>query len=183
MDKISEILNGLEKQDIFRVWKSGMPPEMERRIRVLCTEYKNQTPDSRTGLRSAIKQKAGWFILAFVNRMAIVALRANDKSALTDGVIALHLSRITEVDFRDAYEPVARLAFCAKQLGIDLAEWSLAVCPEISSTLVKFMRNPGPVNVGPDADGNLSFRVTPEAEARRACRYEMVKKRPRKKSI
>lgn len=175
MDQTSEILENLERQDVYRVWKHGMPEELEGQIRVLCTEYKNGSSDGKSALRAAITRHAGWFILSFVSRMAIVTMRRKDKDALTDGIIALHLSKIAEIDFRDAYGPTARLAFGAQQLGINLAEWTTVVCPEISPVLLEFMRRPGPVNVGPDSDGNLVFKVTPEAEARRARHKEFLK--------
>ena len=166
MDQISEILESMETLDVHGVWKGGMSPDTARQIAVLCEKYREMDSGVRAAMRSAVSRKAGWFILAFVSRMALVAVREKDREALANGILALILSKTAEVDYRDAYKPIAKLAYAARQCGVDLAEYSMETCPETPVALIGFMRKPGPVKVGPDADGNLVFQVTDETLAR-----------------
>ena len=82
---------------------------------------------------------------------------------------------IANTDFRDSLGAIARLAYAAKQCELELAEYTVAICPDLSPKLMERIRKPGPVNVGPDADGNLVFKRTAEAEARHAQWKEFIK--------
>jgi hypothetical protein len=102
-------------------------------------------------------------------------MQRKDKEALSSGIIALHLSNIANIDYRDSGGVIARLAYAAQQCGLELAEYTTAICPDLSPKLMEWIRKPGPVNVGPDVDGNLVFKRTAEAEARRAHWKEFIK--------
>jgi len=175
MAHIPESLDVLEKQDIYSLWKRGMPEDVESQVKLLCIEYRNATPKDRSVVRSIVSRKATWVILQFAVTMATRAMQNKDKESLGFGISALVLSNIVDVDLRDALEPVARLAYAAQQCGLELAEYTTAICPEVSPKLMEWIRKPRPVHVGQDANGNLVFKRTAEAEARRTHWNELIK--------
>ncbi|MGA2832643.1 MAG: hypothetical protein ABSE55_06185 [Terracidiphilus sp.] len=183
MDYKDEILKDLERQDIHRVYLHGMPEDLERQIKALCIEYMGAVVDGQRAMRSAITRKAGWFILNFAFKMATLAMQHKDKEALALGIIALHLSEILNVDCRDAVDLIAKLAYAAQQCELVPAEYTMLVCPDFPPKFLEWFRKPGPVKVGPDADGNLVFQITDEALARKARWKENLDARRKKKII
>lgn len=177
---LAAILEDLERRDIYKVWKHGVPEDLERQLESLCAEYRNGSPSSRDALTTAINHRkatnrAQWFLLSFSSHMATRAMQRKDKETLSSGIIALHLSNIANIDFRDSFGAIGQLAFSAQQCGIRLVEYASLVCPDLSPRLVEFMKNPGPVKVGPDAHGDLVFQRSDEDEARRARWNEFIK--------
>jgi hypothetical protein len=180
MNHVAEILEDLGRRDIYKVSKHGITEDLERQLESLCAEYRNGSPSGRGALTSAINyrkatNRAQWLLLSFSSHMATRAMQRQDKEALSSGIIALHLSNIANIDYRDSGGVIARLAYAAQQCGLELAEYTTAICPDVSPKLMEWIRKPGPVNVGPDADGNLVFKRTAEAEARRARWKEFIK--------
>jgi len=180
MNHIAGILEDLERADIYAVSKHGITEDLEGQLESLCTEYRNGSPSGRGALTIAINHKkatnrAQWFLLSFSSHMATRAMQRKDRVALSSGIIALHLSNVANIDYRDSWGTIARLAYAAQQCGLELAEYTTAVCPDVSPKLMEWIRQPGPVNVGPDVDGNPAFKRTAEAEARRARWNEFIK--------
>jgi len=108
-------------------------------------------------------------------------MQRKDRVALNSGIIALHLSNVANIDYRDSWGAIARLAHAAQQCGLELAEYTTVVCPDVSPKLMEWIRQLGPVNVGPDVDGNPVFKRTAEAEARRARWNEFIKAHHKKR--
>ena len=113
---LAEILEDLQRRDIYKVWKYGVPEDLERQLESLCGEYRNGSRSSRDALTTAINQskatnRAQWFLLSFSSHMAIRAMQRKDKESLSSGIIALHLSNIANIDFRDSFEAIGQLAF------------------------------------------------------------------------
>ena len=180
MNHVAEILEDLYRRDIYKVSKHGITEDLERQLESLCAEYRNGSPSGRGALTRAINyrkatNRAQWLLLNFSSHMATRSMRRKDKEALSSGIIALHLSNVANIDFRDSLETIARLSYAAQQCGLELAEYTTAICPDVSPKLMEWIRKPGPVNVGPDADGNLVFKRTAEAEARLAHWKEFIK--------
>jgi hypothetical protein len=186
MNHIAEILEDLERRDIYKVSKHGIMEDLERRLESLCAEYRNGSPSGRGALTTAINYRkatngAQWLLRSFSSHMATRAMQRKDRVALGSGIIALHLSNVANIDLRDSLETIARLAYAAQQCGLELAEYTKAVCPDVSPKLMEWIRKPGPVNVGPDVDGNLVFKRTVEADARHATWNEFIKARREKR--
>jgi hypothetical protein len=180
MNHIAGILEDLERRDIYKVSKHGITEDLERQLESLCAEYRNGTPSDRGALTTAINyrnatNRAQWLLQSFSSHMATRAMQRKDRVALSSGIIALHLSNVAHIDFRDSLGTIARLAYAAQQCGLELAEYTTAVCPDVSPKLMEWIRKPSPVNVGPDVDGNLVFKRTAGAEARRARWNEFIK--------
>ena len=179
VNHIAEILEDLERRDIYEVTKHGITEDLERQLESLCTEYRNGSPSGRGALTTAINYKkatnrAQFLLQVFSCHIATRAIQRKDRVALSSGIIALHLSNVANIDLRDSLGPIAMLAYAAQQCGLELAEYTTAVCPDVSPKLMEWIRKPGPVNVGPDVDGNLVFKRTAEAEARRARWNEFI---------
>jgi len=175
MNQIEEILEDLHRRDIYKVWKYGFTEDLGRLLECLCTEYRHGTPGDRCALAAQITSRtphtnrAEWFLLSFSSHMATHAMRHKDKEALSSGIIALHLSNIANIDLRDSLWPIGGLAFAAQQCGLELTAYASQVCPDLSPKLVEFMRNPRPVKVGRNADGDLVFQRSDEAIARESA--------------
>ena len=188
MNHVAEILEDLERRDIYKVWKHGIPEDLERQLESLCAEYRNGSPSGRGALTTAINyrkatNRAQWFLLSFSSHMATRAMQGKNKEALSSGIIALHLSNIANIDFRDSLGAVDRLAFAAHQCGFEVTKYASLVCPDLSPRLLGFMKNPRPVKVGPDANGDLVFQRSDEAEARRIRFDEFIKTRRQKRPL
>ncbi len=186
MNAVAAILEDLERRDIHKVWKHGITAELERQLESLCAGYRSGSPSSRGALTTAINyrkatNRAQWFLLSFSSHMATRAMQHKNKEALSSGIIALHLSNIANIDFRDSFGAINRLAFSAQQCGLEVTEYASLVCPDLSPRLVEFMKNPSPVKVGPDANGDLVFQRSNEAIARDARRKELTEARRAKR--
>jgi hypothetical protein len=182
MSNTTEILKDLERQDIWHVRKQGMPQDLERQIKALCIDYMGAGLDGQKAIRSAITRKAGWFILSFAVDMATLAMKRKDNEALTLGIVALRISNILIVDYRDAYEPIAMLALAAQQCGFEPAEYTMLVCPDFPSEFLEWFSKPGPLMVVPDAEGSFVFQLTEEAKASKARMKEFLESRRQKRS-
>jgi hypothetical protein len=188
MKHVAEILEDLERRDVYKVWKHGIMEDLERQLESLCAEYRKGSPSDRGALTTAINSRkatnrAQWFLLSFSSHMATRAMQRKDEEALSSGIIALHLSNIENIDFRDSLGAVARLAFSARHCGLQVTEYASLVCPDLSPKLVEFMKNPRPVKVGPDAHGDLIFQRSDEAEARRIRRDEFMRARRKERHL
>ena len=115
--------------------------------------------------------------------MATRAMQRKDKEALSSGLIALHLSNIANIDFRDSLGAIDRRVLSAQHCGLQVTEYASIVCPDLSPKLVEFMRNPRPVKVGPDAHGDLVFQRSDEVEARRIRRDEFMRARRQERHL
>lgn len=91
--------------------------------------------------------------------MAESALRG-DKEAIDIGLVAFDFSNIMKIDFRDGFGAAGRLAFAARQCGIDIVERVTAVIPDSSHQLVLMFKSPMEPRVVRDNDGNLRFWST-----------------------
>jgi hypothetical protein len=137
---VAEILEDLERRDIDKVWKHGITEDLESQLEWLCAEYRNGSPSDRGALTTAINyrkatNRAQWFLLSFSSQMATCAMQRKDKEALSS-VIALHLSNIANIDFRDSLGAFDRLAFSAQHCGLQVTEYASLVCPDLSPKLV-----------------------------------------------
>ena len=110
--------------------------------------------------------------------MATRAMQHKDNDALTLGVVALLLAN--DRDGRDLWVLIARLAFAAKECGLELADYAMLVCPEVSPKIMQLLRNPVPVTVAPNAKGDLVFQRTAAGEANRARYNELRNARARR---
>lgn len=190
INHIAEILEDLERRDIHKVWKYGITEDLEGQLESLCAEYKNGSQSGRGALTTAINYRkatngAQWFLLNFSSHMATHAMRHKDKEALSSGIIALHLSNIANIDFRDSFGAIGGLAFAAQECGLELAAIASEVCPDLSPKLIEFMKSPRPVKIGRNANGDLVFQRTDESIAREkaaiAFRKELTEARRLKK--
>jgi hypothetical protein len=157
---LTAILENLERQDIYRLAKYGMPEELQREIKALCVEYRDATTEDRNAAKSAVisqATKATGVILSFVSRMAELAMQQGDKEALDLGLVALDLSNIMKVDFRDAGGAASRLAFAAERCGINVIDRAQAMIPDISPQLLLFLQHRKPPRVELDGEGKLIF--------------------------
>jgi hypothetical protein len=118
MNRVAEILEDLYRRDIYKVSKHGITEDLERQLEALCAEYRNGSPSRRAALTSAINyrkatNRAQWLLLNFSSHMATRSMQRKDKEALSSGIIALHLSNVADIDFRDSLGAIARLAYGA----------------------------------------------------------------------
>jgi|HubBroStandDraft_1064217.scaffolds.fasta_scaffold859211_1 hypothetical protein len=145
---IAEILQDLERRDIYKVSKRGVTKDLEKQLEMLCSEYRNGSPDSRGALTAAINHgkatnRAQWFLLSFSSHMATRAMQCNDKGALGSGIIALHLSNIANIDLRDSFGAINKLAFSAQQCDVEVTEYASLICFDLAPAIVEFMKSPG----------------------------------------
>jgi hypothetical protein len=161
------------QQDIYRTSKHGMSPELEEDLTTLCTEYRQASAEYRNLISSAISRKATWFLLAFVHRLSTHALQQKDIQALNLGLIALGLSNIVNIDWRDGMGGITQLAYVAELCGLKIADQAIAVIPDLSPKLLdlikKLTREPIVMHLKEDADGKPIFWKTCKATASTAC--------------
>ncbi len=157
MNSWDTIVENLDEQDVLRINKYGLSDDIEREVSALCTEYCRLDTKERGVMRSKLGRKGSVVVLSFVSRMATLAMQRKDVDALDRGLVALDLSNIMKIDFRDAIGYVARLAFAANRCGVELVGRGLAVIPEVSPKLLELLQNPGVPRVTRDGDGNLVF--------------------------
>jgi hypothetical protein len=144
MNHIAEILEDLERRDIHKVWKHGITEDLERQLESLCAEYRNGSPSGRGALTTASNlrkatNRAQWFLRrrSFSSHMATHAMQRKDRVALSSGIIALHLWNVANIEYRDSWGTIARLAYAAQPRGLELAEYTTAVCPDVSLRLME----------------------------------------------
>jgi hypothetical protein len=157
MNNLGAILTRLEQQDLHQILTHGMSEEVEKDVRNLCTAYQSATIERRTAIKAGIAGKSAWIALAFVSRMATLAMQQKNKDALDLGLVAFDLSNIMTLDPRDAFAPIGRLAFAAKECDVDLIERATAIISDMSPQLMQVIKNPKPPRVVRDDEGNLMF--------------------------
>src|ERR1035438_4477680 len=84
MDQICEIIESLERQDLYRVSKNGLPEDVARQITVLCAEYRSKDSEGRLAMTLSVTPRAAWLIHAFALPMALAAMRRKNTEALTN---------------------------------------------------------------------------------------------------
>ena len=157
-DDLDTVFKEMDRQDLLAVTRHGLSDDLLRRIRVLCTEYRRVQPETRNEMRTAVTSNATVVLLRFVTAMAVLAAQKKDKEALDLGLVAFDLSNIMRIDFRDAYIPVARLAFAATECGVRPADRASVVIPDISPRLVEMFTYKQPLTfLTDDSAGNPVF--------------------------
>src|SRR5882757_5618662 len=158
-DNLDTVFKEMDQQDIFRVTRRGLPEELVGRIRLLCEAYRGAQPEIREEMRTAVTAKATVVLLSFMTAITALAAQRKDKQALDLGLAALDLSNIMRIDPRDAFIPVAQLAFAAIQCGIEPGERASRVLPDISPRLLEMFRYEQPPTILlQDSAGNPVFR-------------------------
>lgn len=160
MDDLHTILEDLERRDVHRTLKTGMPEEIEKEIKDLCASYRSANPEDRAVLKRRMSAKQRWMILHFASRMAELAMQVGDKEAIDLGLVAFDLSNIMNVDFRDAFGSVGTLAFAARRCGVDIVDRAKALIPDTSDQLLLIFQHPKEPRTLTDSKGNLVFRNT-----------------------
>jgi hypothetical protein len=159
LENLNATLKLLGQQDIHKLLTGGMPEPLVEEIKARCSEYQIASPEGRSQAKAAVlTERAGTaVILIFVTRMATLAMQLKDKEALDIGLVALDLSSVMKVDYRDAMGPASVLAFAAKECGVDIVERAKVMIPDISPQLTLFLAEPGQPKLARDGEGRLIF--------------------------
>jgi hypothetical protein len=142
MNDISNVLDTLERQDFHALLTKGLPDEISNQIGNFCKEYRSTSLELRSALKSKVSRKTTAVMLLFVRDMAKLAMRQKDRERVDLGLIALDLSNIANVDWRDALAPASQLAFAAKQCNIDVVDRARKVIPDLPSILEEMLKHP-----------------------------------------
>jgi len=153
----NEIIADLERQDIHRLLTRGMPEDIVAKIKLLCAAYRDVPLEERTTMRAGLPRRSSAVISIFSVHIATVAMQQKDKAALDLAVVAFDLSDIMRIDYRDAFGHVGRLAFAAKECGVDLMERVRALVHDISPRLMDMLAAPRFPRVVRDSEGNMVF--------------------------
>jgi len=154
---LNAIVEVLDRQDILWINRNGLPEDVEAEVTKLCRHYQNAGLEDRSTIRSAITRHAMVVVQNFVSKMATVAMQQKDKDALDCGLIALDLSNIMKVDFRDAFHHVSQLTFAANECGIDVVAQVATLIPDASPRLLEMFSHPSPARIVRDTEGNRTF--------------------------
>jgi len=156
-NNLDAILKELDRQDLHAIVEAGIPLEIKTQIKVLCTAYRPAQLEAKKEIRSAVTRNATVVLLTFVSAMATLAMQEKNEEALDLGLVALDLSNIMQIDFRDAFTHVAQLAFAAVECGVNPAAHALSVIPEISAQLLEMFGHFKPPRVTRNSQGDLIF--------------------------
>lgn len=154
---LSAIFEALDRQDILWINRNGLPEDLEVEVTKLCRHYQNAGLEERSTIRSAITPTAMVVVQNFVSKMATVAMQQKDKDALDCALIALDLSNIMKVDYRDAFHHVSQLAFAANECGVDIVAQVTTLIPDASPRLLEMFSHPAPARIVRDTEGHLTF--------------------------
>jgi hypothetical protein len=154
---LEQILSSLEQQDVHDLLSHGMSVAVEGQIRDVCVEYVRVSRQEQEAIKSKITRKAVAVFGIFITRMATLAMQARDTESLDIGLTALDISNIVDIDSRDAYGAIGRLAFAAKRCDVSLADRAKLTIPNASLRLLELFEHPKQPRVTRDQSGNLVF--------------------------
>jgi hypothetical protein len=158
VDQIGKALEALDQQDLYRVMRQGVLQDITDKIEFVCSEYRTASAGAKWEIRLAVSRRATVVLLGFVHRRATLAVQERSTTALEQGLIALHLSNIIDIDFRDAFHPVGCLLAAGRECGADASERAIEVLPDLSPRLASMFNQTAPLIIIRDAGGNVAFQ-------------------------
>lgn len=157
MDRLDSLVERLEREDLFRILKKGVPEATESEVKYICERYRGMPLADRVALKSQIGPKAAWVILTVASKMAQSAIQLRKPEAVDQGILAFDISNIAQRDWRDAVEPAGRLALAAKECGVDIVGRAKALIDDIAPQILSMFEHPKEPRVTRDSAGNLVF--------------------------
>jgi hypothetical protein len=158
VDQIGNALEALDQQDLYLVTRQGVPQDITDKIEIVCSEYRAASAGAKWGIRLAVSRRATVVLLSFAHRRATLAVQEKSTTALEQGLIALHLSNIIDIDFRDAFHPVGCFLAAGRECGVDASERAIEVLPDLSPRLANMFNQTPPWIITRDAGGNVAFQ-------------------------
>jgi hypothetical protein len=116
---------------------SPLPSPVDEKIRELVRRY---TPATGAELRSALSRQHSWYLLAFVARMAALAVREHNGNYLVDALAALSLEG-GRLDIRENIQMLALIYNSAMKIGTDVTQLFSSALPAGNAELDDAIRS------------------------------------------